>query len=167
MLFELNRQIYLPDTSALIAAWEERYPQDIFPLVWQFIDGLNGSLRVCEEVRTEVKRHAPELLTWLDDSSVDSNLSLASLNNVESRRVEQRMSRIANGWTAWRAVRSGDHADPWVIAYALALDGVVVSEEQPRTGRRADVKIPDVCNELGARHMNLLDLFRAGGFGGP
>ena len=26
-------RIYLPDTSALIAAWQERYPQNMFPAV--------------------------------------------------------------------------------------------------------------------------------------
>ena len=163
MLFVLDGVIYLPDTSALIAAWEERYPQDIFPAVWQFIDGLNGRLRVCEEVRAEMERHAPELLDWLDNSSVDSRLSLTSLNDEVSGAVQQHMKQIAGGWPHWSAVRSREHADPWVIAYARALGGAVVSEEQEDHNR---TKIPNVCRQLGVQHMNLLDLFRTEGFGG-
>ena len=52
----IGGNLYIPDTSALIAAWEERYPPDIFPSVWEFLDGLNGRLRICEEVREEIKQ---------------------------------------------------------------------------------------------------------------
>lgn len=163
MAFQSNGRVYLPDTSALIAAWTERYPQDLFPAVWQFLDGLNGRLMVCEYVRTEVGRHARDLLAWLDGATVDSRLSLNSLDGNIAESVEGHLGRIANGWQHWRAVRAGNHADPWVIAYAQALDGVVVSEEQ--TGGN-NIKIPNVCRELGVDHMNLLELFRDEGFGG-
>ncbi len=162
MLFALNREIYLPDTSALIAAWEERYPQELFREVWQFIDSLGDRLKICEEVRIEVERHAPDLLEWLGESSVDWQLSLTLLGSNGADLVQYHLQRIVNGWPRWRSVRSRNDADPWVIAYALALAGVVVSEERP--GGR-DVKIPEVCSTVGVRHMNLLDLFRAEGFG--
>ena len=55
-------------------------------------------------------------------------------------------------------------ADPWVIAYAYAYEGGVLSEEKSRVGGRGDAKIPDVCERLGVRHVNLLELFRAKGF---
>ena len=51
-----------------------------------------------------------------------------------------------------------------VVAYAYAYQGVVVSEEKPRASGRGDVKIPDVCEQLGVRHVNLLELFRVEGF---
>lgn len=158
----MTGSLYIPDTSALIAAWEERYPLDIFPSVWEFLDGLNGRLRICKEVRDEISRHSPELLAWLDDSSIDANLSLLSDGGAIADAVQQQVRRIANGWPNWGAVRVSGRADPWVIAYALALGGIVVSEEQ--SGRR-DTTIPKVCDETEARHMNLLDLFRAEGFG--
>ena len=163
MMLQLNGRVYLPDTSALIAAWSERYPKDVFPEVWQFVDGLNGRLRVCEYVRDEVKRHAEDLLAWLDSATIDSRLSLSSLSVNGAESVHGHFRRIARGWPNWRAVRTGNHADPWVIAYAQALGGIVVSEEQSGGN---DVRIPDVCRELGVAHMNLLDLFRVEGFGG-
>ena len=159
----MSDTIYLPDTSALIAAWIERYPQELFPNVWQFMDSLNGRLKVCEEVRTEIEGHASDLLDWIKQSSVDTLLSLPSLGDDSAEAVQRHLQRIVNGWPHWRPVRAGNGADPWVVAYALAMDGVVVSEEKPRENRR-DAKIPDVCRQLGARHMNLLDLFRAEGF---
>ena len=156
-----NGKIYLPDTSALIAAWQERYPRDMFPAVWQFIDGLNDRLMVCEEVQTEIARHSEDLLEWLEQSTVDSRLSLNSLDENVAEAVQHHFQSIARGWPRWSAVRAGDHADPWVIAYAQALNGVVVSEEQSGGNK---VKIPDVCRTLGVAHINLLGLFRAEGF---
>ena len=166
MMLQLSGRVYLPDTSALIAAWSERYPKDVFPEVWQFVDGLNGRLRVCEYVRDEVKRHAEDLVVWLDSATVDSRLSLSSLSVNGAESVHGHFQKIVRGWPNWRAVRAGGRsvpADPWVIAYAQALGGIVVSEEQSGGN---DVRIPNVCRELGVAHMNLLDLFRAEGFGG-
>ena len=149
MLFDLNRQIYSPDTSALIAAWDERYPQDIFPNVWQFMDGLDGRLRICEEVRNEIKRHTPGLLDWLDVSSTDTRLSLVELDGNTADALQHHIRRIATGWPHWRPVRTGNSADPWVIAYARALGSFMVSEERPRMDGRGSVKIPRICTELG------------------
>ena len=47
---------------------------------------------------------------------------------------------------------------------AYANEGGVLSEEKSRVGGRGDAKIPDVCEQLGVRHVNLLELFRAEGF---
>lgn len=126
------------------------------------MDELDGRLRICEEVRDEIQHHTPDLLEWLDNSTVDSRLSPRELGSNMSEAVEHYVRIIARGWPRWRAVRSTNSADPWVIAYARALGGTVVSEEH-RGGR--DVKIPEVCSEIGVRHFNLLDLFRAEGFG--
>lgn len=164
MLLASSGQLYLPDTSALIAAWAERYPQDLFPKIWRFMNGLGNRLAVCEEVLPELERRAPDLLEWLGASSVDSRLSLVRLGDNGSEEVQRHFRRISDGWPHWRPVRTGNGADPWVIAYARALGGVVVSEERPRVDRRGSVKIPEVCLELGVKHMNLLDLLRAEGF---
>ena len=152
---------YFLDTSALVAAWEERYPIGLFPEVWDFINSLGDRFRICEEVRVEVERHAEGLLPWLDSSLVESHLSLSALGQATSGEVQRSLGRIANGWPNWRAVRIGNAADPWVIAYAYTFSGVAVSEEQ-RGGN--DVRIPDVCDVLHVRHMSLLDLFRTEGF---
>ena len=67
----MSDTIYLPDTSDLIAAWIEHYPQELFPNVWQFMDSLNGRLKVCEEVRTEIEGHASDLLDWIKPKSTE------------------------------------------------------------------------------------------------
>ena len=46
----MSSDIYVADTSALFAAWVERYPPELFASVWEFIGRLDGRLVVCEEV---------------------------------------------------------------------------------------------------------------------
>jgi hypothetical protein len=38
--------VYCIDTSALIAAWQERYPLENFPRVWERFDGLIAEERL-------------------------------------------------------------------------------------------------------------------------
>nr|WP_231912531.1 DUF4411 family protein [Rhodococcus sp. EPR-157] len=49
--------------------------------------------------------------------------------------------------------RSG--GDPFVIALAMARNGVVVSEET-RSGNLSKPRIPDVCDSLGVPVLNLM-----------
>ena len=177
----MRSAVYIADTSALIAAWIERYPTELFPEVWEFIAGLNGRFVICEEVLLEITRHAEDttsqfgqrvegLRTWLQNSGVDVQLSLLSIDEAVAETVQRAMSRVASSFPHWRAIRvlnpSGqvESADPWVIAYASGLDAVVMSEEIPRRRNQRDVKIPDVCHQLGIAHVNLIEFLTNEGF---
>jgi Domain of unknown function (DUF4411) len=55
--------IYCIDTSALIAAWHERYPIENFPPFWDKIDGLISKDRLVApiEVFNETAKRSDEL----------------------------------------------------------------------------------------------------------
>jgi hypothetical protein len=59
--------IYCIDTSALIAAWQERYPLENFPTFWRRVDDLIADNRLTApmEVLRETERRSDELHTWL------------------------------------------------------------------------------------------------------
>jgi hypothetical protein len=69
---------YSIDTSAFLDAWVRNYPADVFPTIWQQMDGAarNGTLVASDEVLRELERkedgaHAwvkarPEMLVVLD-----------------------------------------------------------------------------------------------------
>lgn len=56
--------------------------------------------------------------------------------------------------------RSG--ADPFVIALALCNDGVVVTDESPK--HPSNPRIPDACDALGVRCLNLVGFIREQGW---
>ncbi len=39
-------------------------------------------------------------------------------------------------------------ADGWLVAYAIARDALVVTNEQPRPESRNRILLPDVCNQF-------------------
>lgn len=67
--------------------------------------------------------------------------------------ILQRFTRLVN------TQRNRSMADPWVIALAQVRDCTVVTGEAP-SGNLDRPKIPDVCQALGIRCINLLKLFR-------
>ena len=104
----MSGEIYFADTSALISAWFERYPPELFGSVWRFIDELGGRVKVIEEARNEIDRHADDTVSeegmqvnamrsWLKNSEVDARLSLLSLDKDDSDAVQQTIVRIVNG----------------------------------------------------------------------
>ena len=59
---------YCIDTSALIAAWSERYPVRRVPRFWEKVDELISAGRLVgpEEVRLEVKKKTDGLFDWVN-----------------------------------------------------------------------------------------------------
>lgn len=60
---------YCIDTSALIAAWYERYKPNRFPKLWAQFDALIDAQRLMSSamVLDECSRRSPELHEWLKD----------------------------------------------------------------------------------------------------
>ena len=65
----------------------------------------------------------------------------------------QNNSRFKDYWIA----KFLDGADPWVIAYAKAIGGRIVTFETPQPEAKKP-KIPDVAGHFGIRCINLYDM---------
>jgi hypothetical protein len=146
--------MYCIDTSALIAAWYERYPPEVFPPLWLRIDQLiaAGKLFAPEEVRTECeKRGDPAIGLWLKERkqmflTLDQPVMtrVSSILAAHPRLVAVKKTRFA--------------ADPFVIGTALERRFVIITEENA-TRNLNRPNIPDVCNDPAykADCINLLD----------
>lgn len=146
---------YCVDTSSLIAAWQERYPIENFPIFWTKVEGLITAKRLIApiEVLHETSKRSDELHKWLKDRGnmfreLDEEIQIAGANVLASfpRLVGERKLRTS--------------ADPWVIAVA-SVEGIkIVTEEKP-TGSSDRPNIPDVCKVMAIETVSLLDLIRA------
>jgi hypothetical protein len=143
------------DSSALIAAWDERYPPTNFPKLWELIDGAigNGRMFVAESVIDELDKKSKDMAKWLKqrphaivpyehDIQIDGKRLLAKYPKL----VMERKQAFA--------------ADPFVIATARVKGHIVVTEEGP-TGNLNKPKIPDVCRAEGLQCIKLIDIIRA------
>ena len=52
-------------------------------------------------------------------------------------------------------------ADPWVVSFAFASGGTVVTHEKLVPANSSKVKIPNVCRHFGVPYMNSYDMLRA------
>jgi hypothetical protein len=147
--------MYCIDSSALIAAWQERYPIENFPKFWTCLDGLMGCQKITAppEVLEEISKKSDDLHGWLKErearfvSPYDDAILLAVKQILARfpRLVAEKKQRFA--------------ADPFVIALAQHR-GLVIVTQEGRTGSLTRPNIPDVCTEIGVRCVPLLHMMR-------
>jgi len=144
---------YCIDTSALIAAWYERYKPNRFPRLWEQFDQIITAGRLFSSIMVldECSRRSPELHAWLKDRP---DMFLAP-----EEAVQLRVDHFVNTYKG--LVAEGKEkfaADPFVIATAEVNRLTVVTEE---TGPDSLRKIPGVCRTLNVPSINLTELFDA------
>ena len=147
--------IYCVDTSSLIAAWQERYPIENFPKLWDRMDELIGEARLVSpiEVFNEIKKRSDELYGWLKDRKDGIFRELDDQVQVEVANVLRRFPRLV----ADKKLRTS--ADPFVIALARITGHQLVTEEKP-TGNLNRPNIPDVCAQLSVSTIGILQLIQ-------
>ena len=148
--------VYCIDTSALIAAWQERYPIENFPPFWQRLDDLinDGRLTAPVEVLRETSRRSDELHAWLSTRK-EMFRELEEALQIEAANVLAQFPRLVGE----RKLRTS--ADPFVIALAR-VDSLRIVTDEKRTGSLQRPNIPDVCDALRMDPcISLLELIRA------
>jgi hypothetical protein len=146
--------IYSIDTSAFLDAWVRYYPRDVFPSIWQQMDGAvtSGVLRSSDEVLRELGKKDDDAHQWMK--------ARASMIVEFDTEIEQHVQEIMSKYPRLVDTKKGrSGGDPFVIAVARARNLTVITAENP-TGNIAIPRIPDVCGDLGIRCVRMLDFFR-------
>ncbi len=141
---------YSFDTSSLLNGRRDLLPPKTFPGVWENIElaVAQGQVRAIDLVRDELFVMEDDVHRWAR-SQAGLFLDLEQDVQLAARAVLQEHQKLIGVGSG----RSG--ADPFVVALALARNGVVVTEEVP-SHSLARPKIPDVCRALGVRSVNLI-----------
>ena len=138
-LLNHDQIIYSLDTSALIAAFHERYPIDNFRSLWRKIEELirNGRLKMSQIVFDEAMRDT-DIKQWCDEYQLKPDFQVAI-----DESVQEKVSEVLSEFRRLVDSRTGKFgADPWVIALAMITQNcTVVTEEIPRIAK-IDQKFP-------------------------
>jgi Domain of unknown function (DUF4411) len=147
--------VYCIDTSALIAAWQERYPPENFPSFWTRMETLITETRLVApiEVLRETGKRSDELHAWLNERK-HMFRELEDEIQIAAAEVLSQFPRLVGE----RKLRTS--ADPFVIALARVENLQIITDEKP-TGSPTRPNIPDVCAAFGMTTMGLLELIRA------
>jgi Domain of unknown function (DUF4411) len=161
--------LFLLDANVLITANSTYYPLDQVPEFWSWVhhQAESNRLKIPREIMEEIKAGRKDddpLLDWICIPEIESALLLDEL--VDVALVQHVVS------TGYAADLSDDEVekigrDPFLIAYALAdpAERTVVTTEVSRpSAQRANRKVPDVCQNLGAINCGPFALNKALGF---
>jgi len=154
---------YAIDTSGLVDGRRRYYPPTVFPGLWQNIEDLitAGSLFAPEEVLNDLARQDDEVHAWARTQ--------AGLFVPLDDDIQQATTDILTIYAEWiPADRSRNVADAFVVALARVRNCPVVSGEKWTGSPYPDrVKIPNVCEGLGIRHMSFLEMLQDIGWAFP
>ena len=147
--------VYLLDANVLITANSTYYPIDQIPEFWSWVQhqATANQIKIPREIMEEIKAGRKDddaLLKWICAAEVEAALLLNE--SVDVGLVQHVV------YTGYSPNLTDDEIeklgrDPFLIAYALADQPnrtVVTTEVSRPSAQRANRKVPDVCNTLGA-----------------
>lgn len=148
--------IYVVDANTWIKLYETTYQPELFPSLWSELGPLcdEGVLRTPPAVLHELNAKKPGGIgKWLRGRTAVETAT----PSVMARAAE--LSEQFKGLTAGAA--GARSADPVVIALAEKNGWIVVTEELSRLQRAPhNMKIPDVCLELGVTCVRAVELLQ-------
>lgn len=148
---------YCFDTSSLIECWTRYYPIDVFPGLWDELDGLvtNGEIVSPRDVLTEIEKKEDGLHKWAKDRPTIFLELDEPIQTATTAILRQHPLLV-------KATAQRTEADPFVIAVAQVRAIPVVTQEGGGSDRRPT--IPFVCNALGVRSLNIVEFIREQGW---
>ena len=146
---------YSFDSSALIESWNDLYPLDVFPKIWEYLSDAidNGHVVSHLTVIKELEFYDDKLKEWVKQRK--------KLEFQPDESVQKLASEIQNRFPKIVRPSAIVGADPFVIALAKLHGLTVVSEEQLTNSQsKNEGKIPYVCEKSDVKHINFLGFMR-------
>lgn len=150
--------MFIIDTNILVSAHRTDFPESKPVGFWKWLVRLGEQGLICipESVYNEVGRSNDFLSTWLDKHKEKFWHSITeSYASIET--VMQAYEFISGKTIPVEELESG-WADPYVIAHAKYLNGIVVTNESVNIGYPQNfhnIRIPTVCKNLNIRYLSL------------
>lgn len=152
------------DADSLIAAHRGAYRFSFNPPFWNFLEmkaqeGILGSPQIVfddEIASTNKIEEKDSLELWARELKGILFLPPTDSVQVEYAKVVNYIQTCGK-YTNPNTAKCLSGADPWLVAYAMALGGKIVTFEASAP-KSKDPKIPDVANEFGIKCINLWDM---------
>lgn len=156
---------YLLDSNVFIQAHRMYYPFDVVPGFWHKLIELADKEVIIsiDKVRRELcdKNNPDELAIWCT-SKVNKNFFVDTSMCVKSYGEVANWAYAQNQYTqnAKDEFLATDLADPWLVAYAIENDCIIVTHETSAPAAKRKIKIPEACMHFGIRYITPIEMFR-------
>lgn len=148
--------VYWIDSNILISAKDGPFRFSLNPAFWEALEvqAELGRIRVSKMVYDEIVNDGPndDLANWMKTHR--TNGFCVTPDQSTQGALTSIADFVQATYGIHQAAKFLSDADPWVIAHALASDGIVVTFETLQPGAKK-VKIPNVCKAMGVCFKNL------------
>ena len=157
--------VFLLDSDVFIAAKNTYYAFDICPGFWKALLDQHEQARVfsISRVRGELPtgRETEDLVQWVttqvpDGLFLDVDETEVATTYTEIMLWAQRHTRYLDRAKA----KFATGADGWLVAYAKVHDAIVITNEQPAPDSKAEIKLPDVCDQFRVPYRGTFAMLR-------
>jgi len=155
--------MYFLDTSFLVTAHRQYYPFEVFPSFWDYLLELfkRQVVFLPQEILDEININQDELSKWIN-VNLNSITVISSQSDIRIINSYRDVINHANNGSYDPSAKSNfaGCADSWIIAQALAFGYTVVTCEVSAKESKKNIKMPDICNDLGVRNLNLIQFIK-------
>jgi hypothetical protein len=156
---------YVIDANTFMEAARGYYAFDFARPFWDTLQvyAQNKKIISIDKVLDEINKGNDELKLWANSEFKPY------FDNSQTSEVVQEYATLVN-WAdqhptylqmAKDEFMEDENADAWIIAYAMANDCTVVTDELPNPNSKKRILIPDVCNAFGVPYCDSFAMLRA------
>lgn len=153
--------IYWLDADVYIQAKNGPYPFELVPKFWAFLaEQLDyGTIKSPKMVYEEITAGDDLLSKWA------KRRRSSGLCAKTTKDVQDCFKKIANhvhtkpSYRPQQAIVFLNGGDGWVIAHAMATNGIVVTQESDKK-KSSKIKVPTVCRDFGIKCINTYEMLR-------
>ncbi len=158
-------QLYVLDTSVLTQAHRVYYTFDIAPALWNFLIETAKARKIIsiDRISDEILKGKDDLAEWaknrfsfaFENIKNDSDVLINYGNLMKWANEQSQFTQAAKDEFA-----RVNNADPWIIAYAMSKNSVVVTQEVLNKEIKRKIPIPNVCDAFNVKYINTFALLR-------
>ena len=161
----MSGAIHLIDADVFISAKNSYYAFDICPGFWKSMLKQHGAgdVRSIDRIRSELLAGSKteDLVVWVKNQLPADFFLDTDGRDVTSAYEEVMLWVQRNPQYFDRAkAKFATEADGWLVAFAMARDGLVVTNEQPRPESRNRILLPDVCDRFNVLYTDTFSMLR-------
>ena len=151
--------LYLVDASVIITAHNTYYGLSRVPEFWDWLrhNGEEGNIKLPKDIYEEVENGNDELADWMSEE--ENKTALQLVESHDPTHLQIILEQYGDNLSEDDLILMGK--DPFLIAAALfEVDQriVVTSEVHKRSVRGARRHIPNICEDVGVKWINPVQL---------
>lgn len=157
--------VYVLDSCVFMDAAQTYYAFDLVPAFWQELSqqAQNGRLLSIDRVKDEIDRGNDQLTNWANGDFHSRFVSTNDRAVLGEYRALMRWAANHPQFTDAAKAEFADarNADAWLVAYAKATGGIVVTNEKLDAKIRRKIKIPNACQGFAVGYVDVFQMLRA------